>query len=105
MGAAFTATSGRDTRALCRWIARAITSLPVPDSPVIRTVASVRAAFPISLKTSRIVGCCPMSPDDVGSTGSEGSPRSRATSCCRRPRMMARVAVRSTSSGSNGFVM
>ena len=43
--AQFTATKGRSRRVPCRWIARAISSLPVPDSPVMRTVAVVSAIW------------------------------------------------------------
>ena len=57
---------GRDRRAVdrherrcrarrpCRWIARATSSLPVPVSPRISTVASLSASRPIAFCTSRI---------------------------------------------------
>src|SRR3984893_16297172 len=45
-------TSGRSHRALCAWIARAISSLPVPDSPAMHTFASPRATFSIFASTS-----------------------------------------------------
>ena len=40
-----TGTNTSAARALCAWIARAISSFPVPDSPWIRMLASDRAAF------------------------------------------------------------
>ena len=43
IAAQLTRISGRRRRGLASWIARAISSLPVPDSPVISTVASVGA--------------------------------------------------------------
>ncbi len=43
MAAQFTRINGRPLRRLASWIARAINSMPVPDSPVIITVASVPA--------------------------------------------------------------
>ncbi len=46
------ATNGWSLRLLCLCNALAINSFPVPDSPVIRTVASVWANLPIVRKTS-----------------------------------------------------
>src|SRR5881392_2065085 len=46
-------------RALCRWSARATSSLPVPDSPVMSTVACDCASRPIARNTSCIAGACP----------------------------------------------
>lgn len=54
MAAQLTATKGRAARALLRCSARATSSLPVPVSPRISTVASPRAAMPMRLKTSRM---------------------------------------------------
>src|ERR1019366_4846923 len=53
-GAAFvaeqlTATNGERQRADLKWIARATSSLPVPLSPLSRTVASLVTTRPISL--------------------------------------------------------
>src|ERR1700722_11532835 len=45
MAAQFTLTKAREERRECRWIALAISSLPVPVSPVISTVASVGATL------------------------------------------------------------
>ena len=47
-------TKARSCRRLLAWIARAASSLPVPLSPVIRTVESVEATFSIRSKTSCI---------------------------------------------------
>ena len=38
-------------RSELKWIARATSSLPVPDSPVISTLESVRATFSMMRKT------------------------------------------------------
>src|SRR5215510_10647651 len=43
MAAQFTAMNGLPARGLARWMRRASTSLPVPDSPTISTVQSVPA--------------------------------------------------------------
>src|SRR5262249_17506979 len=55
-------TSGRSHRALCAWIARAISSLPVPDSPDTHTFASPDATFSIFASTSASCADCPTSP-------------------------------------------
>ncbi len=52
--AQLTFTSGCGLRLLARCSASATSSLPVPDSPVMRTVASDGATLPMSLKTSSI---------------------------------------------------
>jgi len=49
--AQFTRTSGRPLRALKSWIARATSSLPLPDSPRIMTLASVGATVAIWART------------------------------------------------------
>ena len=51
MAPQLTDTNGREARGDRRWIARAISSLPVPVSPVISTVESVRATFATSART------------------------------------------------------
>jgi len=43
MAAQFTGTKARSPRRLATWSARATSSLPVPDSPEMSTVASVAA--------------------------------------------------------------
>ena len=54
IAAQFTRTNGRSPRRLATWIARATSSLPVPDSPVTSTVASVGAIRITRSSTSRI---------------------------------------------------
>jgi hypothetical protein len=49
MAAMLTVTNGPRARAELAWMARATISLPVPLSPMSRTVISVRATRPISL--------------------------------------------------------
>ena len=52
MALQLTATKGPCDRRLRRWMARATSSLPVPDSPVTRTVTSTRTTLAIMRKTS-----------------------------------------------------
>jgi hypothetical protein len=49
-----TTTNGRDARDEWSWTARAASSLPVPDSPSMSTVASVGAASSSTANSSRI---------------------------------------------------
>ena len=49
MAAMFTVMKGPRLRLELPWMARATSSLPVPDSPMSSTVISVRATRPISL--------------------------------------------------------
>ena len=56
----FSATNGRSCRGELKWIARATSSLPVPDSPVISTVLLVGAIVSISWKTASIGSLRPM---------------------------------------------
>ncbi len=49
IAAMLTVTKGPRARGEFAWIARATSSFPVPDSPMRRTVISVRATRPISL--------------------------------------------------------
>ena len=51
-----TATNGSRARGLAWWMALAISSLPVPDSPWISTVASVGATRATRSRTRRISG-------------------------------------------------
>ena len=44
---------------LCWYMARATSSLPVPDSPLTKTVASVEATRPIALYISCMAGLAP----------------------------------------------
>src|SRR5438132_4821987 len=52
LAAVLIATNGRDARALCRCKARATSSFPVPDSPVISTVALDCESRPMARNTS-----------------------------------------------------
>src|SRR3546814_17758298 len=56
MAAAFSAIKGPPTRLLCSCKARAISSLPVPDSPVINTVTLEAAKRPMARNTSCMAG-------------------------------------------------
>ena len=51
MAAQLTLTNAWSFRALTRWMARAISSLPVPVSPRIKTLASVAATVSTSFTT------------------------------------------------------
>ena len=84
-------------------MARATTSLPVPLSPVISTVASVGATISISSHTFFMAGALPISSVE-GDTSCRFS-RRRTTS--RRARRCSRAfATRcDSSSGSMGLVM
>ena len=59
MAAQFTATNAFDERPDRRWMARAISSLPVPVSPVIRTVESLRATLDTRESTAVSAGDAP----------------------------------------------
>ena len=54
--AQLTATKGFETRGLFLWMARATSSLPVPVSPVMRTVALVGATRAIICRSSENCG-------------------------------------------------
>jgi hypothetical protein len=56
MAAQFTLTKAREERCECLWTARAISSLSVPVSPVIRTVESVGATLDTRESTARRAG-------------------------------------------------
>jgi hypothetical protein len=57
--AQFALTKGRAPRGDRRWIARATSSSPVPVSPVISTVESVRATFATRASTGCSAGDVP----------------------------------------------
>ncbi|MGF6664722.1 hypothetical protein QF000_006390 [Paraburkholderia atlantica] len=57
----FTATNAPSLRPLRSWMVRAISSLPVPDSPMISAVASVSATRSICSYRSSITGDEPYS--------------------------------------------
>ncbi len=54
--AAFTATNGPFRRGECAWMIRAVTSLPVPLSPVTSTVDSLCCRVSMSRNT-RVIAC------------------------------------------------
>ena len=56
MAAQFTLTNGPSARGDRRWMAREMSSLPVPLSPVMSTPALVGATFSISWKSCCIAG-------------------------------------------------
>ncbi len=62
MAPQFTAMNGRLRRGLALWMARATTSLPVPDSPRISTLESCTATWRISAWICRMVGESPVGP-------------------------------------------
>ncbi len=78
--AQLTATNGPAARLLWAWIARATTSLPVPLSPLSRTVAWVGATRPIAATTGAIVG----SPQVRRGASTSRAARSRAETSARR---------------------
>ena len=57
----FTGTNGRPARADSRWMERATSSLPVPDSPRISTLASDGATWLIRVRTRCTCGLMPTS--------------------------------------------
>ncbi|MNC85640.1 hypothetical protein D3C83_12500 [compost metagenome] len=59
MAAVLMAMKGFAERGLWRCSARATSSLPVPDSPVIMTVACDCDSRPMARNTSCIAGACP----------------------------------------------
>ena len=76
MAAQLTCTRVRSRRIDWRWMARATSSLPVPLSPVTRTVAGVGAALSMVSRRRRMAGAEPMS--------CSGSERRLRFSVCRR---------------------
>jgi hypothetical protein len=91
----FSATNGPAARGELSCSARATSSLPVPDSPVMSTVMLERDSRPMALKTSCIAGAWPMM-RGVGLTD-DCSVVSRLR--CRAARDTSSIA----SSMSNGF--
>ena len=85
-------------RALCRWIAEATSSLPVPDSPVISTRDSVGATRAINARSSSIATLVPMSGSSWPSCSC-----SRLFSASVRPTASALRNATSTPSGVSGF--
>ena len=98
MAAQLTETNGPLARPLCRWIAVATSSLPVPESPRISTRASVSATCSIAWRTRSIarevptrVGCGP------------SWARSARFSAWVRTRVSAERTATSSDSGASGF--
>ena len=86
MAAQFTATNGCGARGPFSWMARAATSLPVPDSPCTSTVALLGPTRAINLYTSSMAGLWPTSaydPTAYDSTTGRGIPTSLAASRSR----------------------
>ena len=74
MALQFTAMNAISPRGLTPWIARATSSLPVPDSPCTSTGAMLRATFSTMARTCCIAGDWPMSRRSVaGASGGAGS--------------------------------
>ena len=83
--AQFTATNGPRLRADARWMNRATTSLPVPDSPVKSTVVSVGATCVAARSTFFHVSDGPtMRPYPLRESSSSDSDRRRASSSSAR---------------------
>src|SRR5690554_6213889 len=61
MAPQLTAMNGPSARGPCRWIIRATSSLPLPDSPLINTGAWLRASLRVWLRSLRICGDSPSS--------------------------------------------
>ena len=64
--AQFTVSNRRLLRRLSCWIARATSSLPVPDSPTIKTGTSIGAIRSIRRKSACIAALRPISPWNEG---------------------------------------
>ena len=102
MAAQLTATSGPwRSAAEAWWMARAIISLPVPDCPVITTLALLGATFSTRSIALRIAGDCPMTP-----TPASTWPKRRRRTCisCSVSRFSsARWRITLSRAGSSGF--
>ena len=100
MAAQFTVMKGRPARGELSWMARATSSLPVPDSPTTRTVTSVGAVRPMALNTSSISGLAPMRrPGRARPSGAGVSASLAATARGRRASSRAMPRRRSRSKG------
>ncbi len=108
-------TSGRSRRALWAWMARAMRSLPVPDSPEMHTLASPGATFSTLASTSWSCVDCPTMPcwlvarppspsrlstrSSRGSTSASSDGRSSHTTPGSSPRPSSQPASLSTTTG------
>ena len=101
--AQLTATQGLPARGEFLWIVRAMTSLPVPDSPLISTVAAVGATFWIMSHTCVMSGEEPMRFSKRYLSG-ESMSIERATDSCFFTFSTARARQARMSSTLNGFV-
>ena len=99
MAAMFSAMNGLVARGLCRCSARATSSLPVPDSPLISTVMLLWARRPIARKTSCIAGASPM----ISVSASSTTAASAAVLLFSFAWASARSVMAMTSSRSKGF--
>ncbi len=84
----FTLTNAREERCDRLWTARAISSLPVPVSPVIRTVESVGATLDTPESTARSAGEIPTISSNIdawsiSSRNATFSSWSRCSACLR----------------------
>ena len=95
-------TKGLSARLPWKWIVRATTSLPVPLSPLIKTLLRLCAICRMSAKISRMAGLVPISSPSwlVWSTARR---RRRFSSSSTRRSKARSIAIRTTS-GSKGFV-
>ena len=82
------------------WIARATSSLPVPDSPTTSTVALVGATRATSLYTSSMRGLLP----SISASRAASPGVALRFSAARRLRSSARVTVSRSSSTLNGLL-
>ncbi len=95
MAAVLMATNGPLARGLCLCSALATSSLPEPDSPVMRTVTMLWLSRPMARNTSCIAGAWPRI-SGTCATGASSLPSCRLSSTARR--------IRSTALGtSNGL--
>jgi hypothetical protein len=98
----FTGTKAAALRGEWLWMARATSSLPVPDSPTTSTVALVDATRATSLYTSSMRGLLPsISAGLLLARAAMAGPS--LASADRRRRSRARVTVRRSSSTLKGF--
>ena len=95
MAAQFSAKNGPWARVLSRWMARAATSLPVPLSPVISTVARVGATWPSKYQTSFMAADAPVT------SGGDCPYRPPSVASCRFS--MARSRIIFSAAGCTGF--
>ena len=94
-----TAMKGPFEHGLCSWRARATSSFPVPDSPVMSTVTVERESRPIARNTSCMAEAEPTIVAGVPSlSGAPGTP-----AAAPRPLATARSATVTTSSMSRGL--